>query len=111
MIDSRIYIALFIVISFFIVIFISSDAKSHTEGMIHYDYECCSNQDCAPLLKTEKSENGDLMTTKHGSVFVAQGDLFLKKKSPDGGIHVCMAPPFDGQLSTHVICIYYPELY
>jgi len=111
MIDFRIYISLFIIASFIAIVLFPLPAKSHTEGMIHYDYECCSNKDCAPLLKTEKTEDGDLMTTKHGIVFVPQNGNFLKKRSPDGGFHVCMTPPLNGNLSERAICVYYPELY
>jgi hypothetical protein len=80
-----------------------------------YDPECCHDQDCAPVTRIEKTENGDLMTTKHGTILVNPSTKnFMKKISPDENYHVCQRIVPDengGPAFHHLLCVYYPAQY
>jgi len=56
-----------------------------------YDLECCSDKDCAPVLKTKNGPvPGSLyITSKHGTVLINKN--FPKRQSRDNQEHICMA--------------------
>lgn len=80
-----------------------------------YDPECCHDKDCAPVTRIEKTENGDLMTTKYGTILVNPNHTnFLKKISPDENYHVCqqvIKSEFGGEDFRQLLCVYYPAQY
>ncbi len=93
-----------------------SKAHAHSEGDMHYDNECCHNEDCAPVLQQTPAHGGLIMETKHGKVYVPN-DLpkFKIKKSTDGRFHVCQRRftiyDKNDPYSASILCVYYPELY
>jgi hypothetical protein len=87
---------------------LSTSASAHD----FYDADCCSEHDCAPVTKIEKDENGDLMTTKHGTILVNPKDQsYSRRISPDHNFHVCQInfqSEFDTEPFKKLICVYYP---
>ena len=67
-----------------------------------YDRDCCHNQDCAPILK----EDGDTVTTVHGTA--RKDTLILKPERPskDLGDHACLVPMDDYGQSKAVRCLF-----
>lgn len=94
-------------------------AHAHSDGDMVYDLECCYDKDCGPVLKMEKNELGDLMTTKHGTVLVNSNLLesHRRRVSKDGRWHVCMRPRAEYEEQSYPgvnyvpICVYFPQLY
>lgn len=103
---------------FLIICLLSSPVMAHSDGEQVYDYECCHQKDCGPVLKIEKAEGGDLMTTKHGTAFVKHNGTHKHRKAIDGRWHVCMRNPYVNEFqetpeSKYMIpiCVYQPQLY
>ncbi len=84
-----------------------------------YPMECCHEQDCAPVDRTEvvptpttATPNGLtavgqstlMVTTKHGTALVPAN--FPRRESKDSRMHACMMPGADGQMQ--LICIFMP---
>lgn len=101
-----------------ICLFFGVPLSAHSHSW--YDKECCSDQDCAPVLRIDTHPEGDLMTTIHGTVLVRKTENYNKRPSKDDNYHVCQRPPGGFGFDYHddhvgpynrIICIYYPALY
>ena len=93
---------------------------SHTNPIVHahgqYDHDCCSDEDCAPVLQSQSTVKngvpGEMVTTKVGTVFVP--DNFKKTRpSKDWQTHVCMTKPSvdihsADLIAPMLICVYRP---
>lgn len=80
----------FSVCIFVLFITIKAPAKAHS----WYPPECCSDQDCAEVIKTIELPNGDLeVTSKHGTVLITKKTP--RKQSLDNKEHVCMLPNYE----------------
>ncbi|MBS0242147.1 MAG: hypothetical protein JSS20_08205 [Proteobacteria bacterium] len=55
-----------------------------------YPHWCCSDNDCAPVLRTKPVEGGKWVTSRHGTVFVPRD--YRIDRSQDNDAHVCMMP-------------------
>lgn len=85
-----------------------------------YDKDCCSDKDCAPVIKAERVTNsvgngGWKVTTKFGTgIFWDTQDQKWVRESKDNKMHACIIDLEKalGQtgLGTHVRCIYLPNL-
>jgi len=81
--------------------FFATQAKSHG----WYDKDCCSEQDCAPVLSYKDNYNSTItLTSKYGTVTIDKS--FPKKPSLDNQEHICMRTNEDG--IPFVICYYVP---
>lgn len=71
-----------------------------------YDGDCCSEEDCAPVTKIEKSNdpNTDIMTTRNGTYMIRKNGGHSVRPSKDSEFHVCANP-------NRIICVYVPPLY
>ncbi len=83
-----------------------------------YPLECCHQQDCAPVDRTEfvptpataepqgmtPAPGTMIVTTKHGTVVVPAN--FPRRESKDHRMHACMMPGSGGQMQ--LICIFMP---
>lgn len=86
-----------------------------------YPLECCHNQDCAPVERTEfvpanpaaslpgTSAHANvpqtmIVTTKYGTVVVPPN--FVRRDSEDHKMHACMMPGAEGKMQ--LICIFMP---
>jgi hypothetical protein len=68
--------------------------------------------DVAPVLSMEKSEQGDILTSKYGSVLISPDfDPKRRRQSKDDQYHVCMRPVTIGSTLMIPLCVYYPPLY
>lgn len=93
-------------------------AHAHQDGAQQYDLSCCSQMDCAPVLKMVPGEDGDIMTSKVGTALVNLKELadWQKKTSVDGRWHVCMIKNDEAEtvrtgFTHHTLCVYIPQLY
>lgn len=80
------HIVLAIVATAILVLSIFTPVKSHS----FYDYECCSGNDCAPVIKTWREEgkpDGEFMETRFGTAWFPFSTKI--KHSPDGKMHAC----------------------
>lgn len=86
-----------------------------------YDPDCCSDRDCAPVIKSEPYQGGTLLFTKHGKVFLPKDWNLPDKKmgfkireSQDTNMHACIV--FDeynsavkkGEAMGYLLCLYVP---
>ena len=71
-----------------------------------YPFECCSGDDCAPVLHEREGIAGSrVLTSKHGTVVVPHG--FQTRLSKDAQAHVCiMRTP----LGLIPVCVFRPEI-
>ena len=78
-----------------------------------YDKDCCDKNDCAPVIKREKTHNGWILTTKFGSAFLPQRILDDPKdnfnpsirQSQDLKWHACIVK--DAEIY-YLRCVYLP---
>lgn len=92
---------------FFVIIIASTLSFLITNAHSHewYDKECCSEQDCAPVLSLSKNSDGSMnLTSKHGTVNIPKE--FSKRPSRDNQEHICMRPSEYGDM--YPICYYVP---
>lgn len=90
---------------------VSVPASAHQDGAMVYDWACCSNMDCAPVIEARVfTPTGSdalptlVVTSKHGTALVPPN--LERRESKDNRMHVCMRPGEAGVM--HVICIYQP---
>lgn len=79
-------------------------APAHPHGW--YPWECCSNEDCAPVEKVEMVSQGRRVTTRHGTVLVPV-DYRPVKVSQDAQFHACMRRGETGEME--LICWFEPS--
>lgn len=79
----------------------SSPARPHG----WYPWECCSNEDCAPVEKMEMVPEGRRVTTRHGTVLVPVSHPV--KASQDSDFHACMRRGDSGEME--LICWFEPS--
>jgi hypothetical protein len=102
-------VILFVVCTVVLIWLLVSDV-AHGHGW--YDLDCCHDNDCAPVLSMEKSEQGDILTSKYGSVLISPDfDPKRRRQSKDDQYHVCMRPVTIGSTLMIPLCVYYPPLY
>lgn len=53
-----------------------------------YPEDCCSGEDCAPVMSIRQAPEGRYVTSKHGTVLVPAA--LKPRRSEDGDFHVCM---------------------
>jgi hypothetical protein len=89
-------------------------ARAHEDGAMHYPYECCHDQDCAPVTSVsyvaDSSDPLPLMvvTTIHGTAAVPHNFPLSKiKHSEDGRMHACITNAWSGP--TRLICLFLPD--
>ena len=72
-----------------------------------YPWECCSDQDCAPikLNETPKEGNGGFTLMDGSGRFVAYKDI---KPSPDGQWHLCEQKWPDKLADRKILCVWAP---
>jgi len=64
-------------------------APAYSHGW--YDYDCCSDNDCAPIIKETALPDGSLeVTTKHGTAIFPPN--FPVRSSKDEHSHACFIP-------------------
>jgi len=94
-------VAAVVAICFALTLLFAFQANAHD----WYDFECCSERDCAPVIYSLRLPNGDLkVSTKNGFGIVTKETK--KKSSSDNEEHACMLPN-----SQRVICFYEPLNY
>lgn len=69
-----------------------------------YDYDCCSDNDCAPVISKVNTGKDWLITTKHGTVAVPYNQA--KRPSQDDEEHLCFR--IDGD-KVFIYCYYVPS--
>jgi len=72
-----------------------------------YPRECCSDQDCAPVERSESLPDGSLrLTSRVGTTVVPAA--FPRQQSPDGQVHICMVrySHFD---EMRPVCLFVPQ--
>ena len=85
----------------------SSSAKSHS----WYDPQCCSDTDCAPIIKPlEYLDNGEILATTEIGTTIIPADA-KRLPSQDDKVHVCMSKIAKGFTPSgivvhHFYCIY-----
>lgn len=93
-----------------ILVVMATPALTHSDGHMEYDKECCSDRDCAPVDRVQSTPEGDVMTSKFGTVLVPRNvreeTPWKVKKSKDSRYHVCISETTKG-----LLCVYYPALF
>ena len=77
-------------IAAFGVLMVLIGAGTGAQAHSWYPYECCDDEDCAPVENIEKPDFGriSIMTTKHGRIIVPNS--FPRRASPDHRMHLCV---------------------
>lgn len=115
-IENLIGIGIFVSIVLLFMFLATEAVRSHSDGEMHYDMDCCSDNDCAPVTEIIKQESGEMFVSKHGTVHVLPTDRVHRRPSKDTRFHICMrdASQFEKNNDSRTkrpICIYYPTLY
>ena len=71
-----------------------------------YPLRCCSDTDCAPVVRTEPAPGGKWVTSQHGTVFVPS--TFAAEVSQDNDAHVCMRPDTRTPGKMMMLCYFEP---
>jgi hypothetical protein len=91
----------------------SFKARAHSDGNMTYPHDCCANNDCAPVIRSENLKYNlfkaidpnspdvpvMLVETKHGSAMVPPN--LKPRDSKDHRMHACIR-------NGAVVCIFYP---
>ena len=85
----------------FISMFLTTSAMAHS----WYDYDCCHDKDCAPILSEEMLPDGSYrIGTKVGTAIWRPGSPSTRiRPSQDEQEHACI---LQGTNQTVVICLY-----
>lgn len=84
------------------IISVIGAAKSHS----WYPFECCSDNDCAPVDHAKLEIDHWILTSKHGTVIVPS--TMQLRDSKDNKMHVCMVKDSDGNMKP--LCVFIPSL-
>jgi hypothetical protein len=87
--ESALWIGMLVAIILFILLVITSDAKSHS----WYPPECCGEYDCDIVINMEMLPDGSRkVTTKHGTSIFPKDFPVRETKDPAGAAHACFTP-------------------
>ena len=87
---------------------VSASASGRADAHSWYPMRCCSDNDCAPVIRSVPAPGGKWVTSIHGTVFVPSS--FSAEVSQDNDAHVCMAPDPTTAGKMNLLCFFEPGI-